>query len=101
MRKYDNQLNMYCYLGSVTDEAILDRIFEDHSIDIIYHAAAYKHVPIVEENIIAGIKNNVFGTKLVAEFADRFDVSKFVLVSTIKLFVQPILWEQVNDFQSY
>ena len=71
-------------LGSVNDAALLSRIFNERKIDIVYHAAAYKHVPIVEDNVIAGIKNNVFGTKCVAEFAHRFGVNKFVLVSTDK-----------------
>lgn len=71
-------------LGSINDEAILSSIFQKFTVDIIYHAAAYKHVPIVEENVIAGIYNNVFGTKLVAEFADRYRVSKFVLISSDK-----------------
>lgn len=72
------------YLGSVTDEAVLSTIFNERNIDIVYHAAAYKHVPIVEYNVIAGIKNNVFGTKCVAEFAHRFGCEKFVLISTDK-----------------
>ena len=71
-------------LGSVTDEAVLTRIFNDHGIEIVYHAAAYKHVPIVEDNVTAGIKNNVFGTKYVAEFAHRCGAEKFVLISTDK-----------------
>ena len=71
-------------LGSVNDAALLSRIFNERKIDIVYHAAAYKHVPIVEDNVIAGIKNNVFGTKCVAEFAHRFGAKKFVLVSTDK-----------------
>ena len=71
-------------LGSVTDAAVLSRLFNEQKIDIVYHAAAYKHVPIVEDNVIAGITNNVFGTKCVAEFADRFGAGKFVLVSTDK-----------------
>ena len=71
-------------LGSVTDEAALARIFNEQRIDIVYHAAAYKHVPILEDNVIAGISNNVFGTKCVAEFAHRSGVEKFVLVSTDK-----------------
>ena len=71
-------------LGSVNDAAVLSRIFNERKIDIVYHAAAYKHVPIVEENVIAGITNNVFGTKCVAEFAHRFGANKFVLVSTDK-----------------
>lgn len=72
------------YLGSITDEVILHNLFKEHKIDIVYHAAAYKHVPIVEENICAGISNNVFGTKLLAECAQRYGVDKFVLVSTDK-----------------
>lgn len=75
---------IYYVLGSVNDAAVLSRIFNERKIDIIYHAAAYKHVPIVEDNVIAGIKNNVFGTKCVAEFAHRFGANKFVLVSTDK-----------------
>ena len=71
-------------LGSVNDAAVLSRIFNEQKIDIVYHAAAYKHVPIVEDNVIAGITNNVFGTKSVAEFAHRFGAKKFVLVSTDK-----------------
>lgn len=71
-------------LGSVTDEAVLFRIFNGQQIDIIYHAAAYKHVPIVEDNVVAGVANNVLGTKCVAEFADRFSADKFILISTDK-----------------
>ncbi|MDA8770447.1 polysaccharide biosynthesis protein [Planktomarina temperata] len=79
-----SQTHFTCYLGSVTNKAALNRIFNDHAIDIVYHAAAYKHVPIVEDNVSAGITNNVFGTKCVAEFAHRFGTEKFVLVSTDK-----------------
>lgn len=71
-------------LGSVTDEVVLSEIFNQQKVDVVYHAAAYKHVPIVECNVIAGIINNVFGTKCVAEFAHRFGADKFVLVSTDK-----------------
>lgn len=82
--KADSQTQVSYQLGSVTEHDVLNRIFKEQKIDIVYHAAAYKHVPIVEENIIAGVKNNVFGTKCVANFAHRFNVDKFVLVSTDK-----------------
>lgn len=82
--KEECKTQCYYYLGSVTDEAILTKIFNEQNIQIVYHAAAYKHVPIVENNIIVGIKNNVFGTKCVADFSHRFGVDKFVLVSTDK-----------------
>ena len=84
MANAEHKAQVSYHLGSVTDTTILNTIFKKQKIDIVYHAAAYKHVPIVEENITAGITNNVFGTKCVAEFAHRFGVDKFVLVSTDK-----------------
>jgi FlaA1/EpsC-like NDP-sugar epimerase len=71
-------------LGSVTDEQTVSRLFEDHAIDTVFHAAAYKHVPMVEINPIAGIVNNVFGTWTVAKAAYDADVEYFVLISTDK-----------------
>ncbi len=71
-------------LGSVLDAASIDRAIEAHGIDIIYHAAAYKHVPLVEINPIAGANNNIFGTLNVVEAARRHGVGKFVLISTDK-----------------
>ena len=84
LAKVKNSTRIDYHLGSVCDEAILSGIFREQKIDIVYHAAAYKHVPIVEDNIIAGITNNVLGTKCIADFAHRFGVEKFVLVSTDK-----------------
>lgn len=72
------------FLGSVTDEVMLYRIFNEQKIDNVYHTAAYKHVPILEKNVIAAVANNVFGTKCVAEFARRFGVEKFIFISTDK-----------------
>lgn len=71
-------------LGSVTDEQMVRRLFEDYSIDTVFHAAAYKHVPMVELNPIAGIVNNVFGTWAVAKAAYDAGVEYFVLISTDK-----------------
>lgn len=71
-------------LASVTDKKQLCNIFEKHNIDIVYHAAAYKHVPIVERNIISGVRNNVLGTLYVSELSVRFNVEKFILISTDK-----------------
>jgi FlaA1/EpsC-like NDP-sugar epimerase/8-oxo-dGTP pyrophosphatase MutT (NUDIX family) len=71
-------------LASVTDKKQLYSIFEKHNIDIVYHAAAYKHVPIVERNIISGVRNNVLGTWYVSELSARFNVEKFILISTDK-----------------
>lgn len=71
-------------LGSVLDGARVDEIFKLHCPDTVYHAAAYKHVPIIEENWTEGFKNNSLGTLRLAELAISHGIEKFVLVSTDK-----------------
>ena len=71
-------------LGSVTDEWLIDFIIKEYKINTIYHAAAYKHVPIVEFNPIVGIRNNVIGTYIVATQAKKHSVDSMVLISTDK-----------------
>ena len=71
-------------LGSVTDAALLRRTFASYQIDSVYHAAAYKHVGLVERNVIQGLKNNTFGTLYAAEAALEAGVSNFILISTDK-----------------
>ncbi len=71
-------------IGNVKDGLFMTRIFERYNIDTIYHAAAYKHVPMVENNIIAGLANNVLGTYEIAQAAIACEVETFVLVSTDK-----------------
>lgn len=71
-------------LGSVLDGPCVRKAIESNAIDTIYHAAAFKHVPIVEHNAVAGLRNNVFGTATVAEAAERCGVERFVLISTDK-----------------
>ncbi len=71
-------------LGSVTDRRKLERLFDTYGIDTVFHAAAYKHVPLVERNALTGIENNVLGTWTLAEIAFNHDVECFVLISTDK-----------------
>lgn len=71
-------------LGSVLDKSLLDRIFNTYQFDIVFHAAAYKHVSIVEDNTLYGVKNNVLSTFLISEFSIKHNVQNFVLVSTDK-----------------
>lgn len=71
-------------LGSVIKAKRLRQVMETFEVDTVYHAAAYKHVPIVENNVIEGVRNNVFGTLRCAEAAIAAEVSSFVLVSTDK-----------------
>ena len=77
------------FLESATNERFIDNLLTDNKIDVIYHVAAYKHVSLVEENMISGVANNVFSTQVVAESALRHNVGCFVLISTDKA-VQPI-----------
>jgi FlaA1/EpsC-like NDP-sugar epimerase len=71
-------------LGSVLDETLLNRLFTQHGVQTVYHAAAYKHVPIVEGNVQQGLRNNVFGSLAMARAAAAAGVSTCVLVSTDK-----------------
>jgi FlaA1/EpsC-like NDP-sugar epimerase len=78
------QLNKVACLGSVTDAPAFTRVLQKYPVDIIYHAAAYKHVPIVEANPISGMINNISGTLTAAQCAIECGVPKFVLISTDK-----------------
>jgi FlaA1/EpsC-like NDP-sugar epimerase len=71
-------------LGSVLGDQFVDNVIETWKPDTIYHAAAYKHVPLVEHNVVEGIRNNVFGTLQLAKASRRHGVSDFVLISTDK-----------------
>lgn len=71
-------------LGSVVSRGHVRRLCEGHGVDTLYHAAAYKHVPIIENNPVAGVRNNVFGTLEAAEGAQAAGVKHFILISTDK-----------------
>jgi FlaA1/EpsC-like NDP-sugar epimerase len=72
------------FLGSIRDSARLDEILHTYQVNTLYHAAAYKHVPLVEHNPIEGVRNNVFGTLRLAQAAMAAKVDHFVLISTDK-----------------
>ncbi len=71
-------------IGSICDEAALRPVFESHRPDVVFHAAAHKHVPLMERNAREAVENNVFGTRRVALLADEFGCTHFVLISTDK-----------------
>jgi FlaA1/EpsC-like NDP-sugar epimerase len=75
---------VYQRLCNVTDAAAVERIFEEFSPQTIFHAAAYKHVPLMEENVLSGVHNNLFGTLTLADAAVRAEVERFILISTDK-----------------
>ena len=71
-------------LGSVVRKDLVARTIKENEIETLFHAAAYKHVPLVEANVIEGVRNNVFGTEAVAEAAGEHGVKNFTLISTDK-----------------
>ncbi|MDH2239842.1 polysaccharide biosynthesis protein [Pigmentiphaga sp. GD03639] len=77
-------IELYAYMGSVCDISQLSQIVREHQVNTIYHAAAYKHVPLVENNMAAGIRNNVLGTWAVALTAAQNNIETCVLISTDK-----------------
>ena len=81
---YNLNLEIIAVLGSVTNAARVEMVLRSFEIHTVYHAAAYKHVPLVEHNPIEGLQNNVFGTWSAAEAAKAADVETFVLISTDK-----------------
>ena len=84
MRKYGSFLSLSVVIASIRDAARIDAIFEEHRPEIVLHAAAHKHVPLMEENPAEAIKNNVFGTKNVFDAAEKYGVEKCILISTDK-----------------
>ena len=76
--------NVEVIVGDITDSNRMNKLFEQTPIDIIFHAAAYKHVPLMENNPKEAVKNNVFGTKILADLAVAHKVGKFVMISTDK-----------------
>jgi FlaA1/EpsC-like NDP-sugar epimerase len=84
LREQNFDVPIYPYLGNITDEGYFKSILDKHQIETIYHAAAYKHVPLVEMNPCIGIYNNVAGTLITALAAIACGVKNFVLISTDK-----------------
>ncbi len=72
------------FIGDICDRVRMEQIFEIYAPDVVYHAAAYKHVPLMEEHPSAAVVNNVLGTKILAELSVGYGVEKFVMVSTDK-----------------
>ncbi len=84
LRKYGSDLSFEVQIASVRDREKLEHIFSAHDIDVVFHAAAHKHVPLMETNPEEAVKNNVFGTLKLVETADKFHVKNFVQISTDK-----------------
>ena len=83
------RLKISSVIADIQDEEKMDKVFNELHPNIVFHAAAYKHVPLMEENSDEAVKNNIFGTKIVAETALKFGVENFIFVSTDKA-VNPV-----------
>ncbi|MDT9026809.1 polysaccharide biosynthesis protein [Rossellomorea yichunensis] len=82
--KYGTELKVVPIIADIQDRNRIFEVFEEHAPEVVYHAVAHKHVPLMEYNPKEAVKNNVIGTKNVAEAADTFGVNTFVLVSSDK-----------------
>nr|WP_314504246.1 nucleoside-diphosphate sugar epimerase/dehydratase [uncultured Peptostreptococcus sp.] len=82
--KYDNQLDMDVVIANIREEKRLEKVFSKYRPNIVFHAAAHKHVPLMEANPTEAVKNNVFGTRNLLNVSDKYGVDKFVLISTDK-----------------
>ncbi len=80
----DTETEIATVLGSVTDARLVRKVLTAHDVDVVLHAAAYKHVPLVEANPLAGLANNVLGTATLARAAGEAGVERFILVSSDK-----------------
>jgi len=84
LKNINQNIKIIPLLLNIQNKSKIEEVFKTFNIDTIYHAAAYKHVPLVEENICESVKNNVFGTFVLAQTALKYDISNFVLISSDK-----------------
>lgn len=80
----NNKLKVKTILGSSTNNSLMEEVFKENKIDIVFHAAAYKHVPLLEDNLIEAIKNNILSTNVICELSKKYKVKKVVLISSDK-----------------
>lgn len=83
-KKYQGQIEVVPVIGDIQDRTRMFDVMEEHKPYVVYHAAAHKHVPLMEYNPQEAVKNNIFGTRNVAEAADTFGVNTFVMISSDK-----------------
>ncbi len=84
LRTKENGTDLSTIIGDIQDLLSLERIFANYKPQIVFHAAAYKHVPLMEHHPIEAVKNNIFGTKNLIEIASKYRAENFVLISTDK-----------------
>ena len=84
MARSHNDLKVWTIVGSITNKEQMERIFSEHKPEYVFHAAAYKHVPMMEDNPAMAVQNNIYGTRVIADLAVKYGTKKFVMISTDK-----------------
>ena len=84
MARNHSDLKVWTIVGSITNQSQMEDIFSAHKPEFVFHAAAYKHVPMMEDNPAMAVQNNVYGTRVIADLAVKFGTKKFVMISTDK-----------------
>lgn len=84
MARNHGDLKVWTIVGSITNREQMERIFEEHRPEYVFHAAAYKHVPMMEDNPAMAVQNNIYGTRVIADLAVKHGTRKFVMISTDK-----------------
>ena len=94
---YGNSLDISIEICSITNKKAMMRVFDKYRPQIVINAAAHKHVPLMEYNCIEAVENNVFGTKILVEMCEEYDVERFMMVSTDKAVNPTMLWVQLRE----
>lgn len=84
MQRMFPEINALTIVTSITDQKHMEKLFDDHRPDYVFHAAAYKHVPMMEDNPGQAVHNNIYGTHVIADLAVKYGTKKFVMISTDK-----------------
>ena len=84
MARNHGDLKTWTIVGSITNNKQMERIFSEHKPEYVFHAAAYKHVPMMEDNPAMAVQNNIYGTRVIADLAVKYGTKKFVMISTDK-----------------
>ena len=84
MARNHSDLKVWTIVGSITNQSQMEDIFSAHKPEFVFHAAAYKHVPMMEDNPAMAVQNNVYGTRVIVDLAVKFGTKKFVMISTDK-----------------